>query len=152
MGSSILGWYHWIFANLKSEVQEQNCVRLFCYFNFERNYDVLNTETLCILLNKNMNFNRNETKSKMENPTHSFREKSLVVRLIWESQIKSKTMVSWSSRKKKEDIFSTVHFFRREFFWHLCFISMYSVLNTLSKYTYFHISKKITSYIFDACF
>ena len=30
----------------------------------------------------------------------------------------------------------------------LCFISMYSVLNTLSEYTYFYISKNITSYTF----
>ena len=30
----------------------------------------------CILLNKNKNFNKNEIKSKMENPTPSFRENS----------------------------------------------------------------------------
>ena len=29
---------------------------------------------------------------------------------------------------------------------------MYSVLNTLSEYTYFYISKNITSYTFVACF
>ena len=30
----------------------------------------------------------------------------------------------------------------------MCFISVYSVLNTLSEYTYFYISKNITSYTF----
>ena len=30
----------------------------------------------------------------------------------------------------------------------MCFISLYSVLNTLSEYPYFHISKNITSYTF----
>ena len=30
----------------------------------------------------------------------------------------------------------------------LCFISVHSVLNTLSKYTYFYISENITSYLF----
>ena len=30
----------------------------------------------------------------------------------------------------------------------MCFISMYSVLNKLSEYTYFYISKNITSYTF----
>ena len=30
-----------------------------------------------ILLNKNTNFNKNETESKMENPTHTFRETTL---------------------------------------------------------------------------
>ena len=49
--------------------------------------------------------------------------------------------MSWSSRKKKEGIFSTVYFVRRKFF------NIY-VLNTLSEYTYFYISKHITSYTF----
>ena len=30
-------------------------------------------------LNKNINFNKNETEPKMENPTHSFRETNLVL-------------------------------------------------------------------------
>ena len=58
------------------------------------------------LLNKNINFNKNETESKIENPTHSFRETNLVLQLIEESQIKSKTIMSWSSQKKKESIFA----------------------------------------------
>ena len=41
----------------------------------------------------------------MENPTHSFRETNLVLQLILELQIKSKTVMSCSSRKKKEDGF-----------------------------------------------
>ena len=61
---------------------------LFYYFNFERNYDVLKSKSPCILLNKNINFNKNETESKIENPTHSFRETNLVLQLISESQIK----------------------------------------------------------------
>ena len=46
----------------------------FYYFNFERNYDVLKSKSSFILLNKNINFNKNETESKMEYPAHSFRE------------------------------------------------------------------------------
>ena len=38
----------------------------FYYFNFERNYDVLKSKRLCILLNKNINFNKNETEWRME--------------------------------------------------------------------------------------
>ena len=34
------------------------------------------------LLNKNVNFNKNETESKKGNPTHSFRETKLVSQLI----------------------------------------------------------------------
>ena len=70
---------------------------LFYYFNFERNYDVLKSKSPCSLLNKNINFNKNGTESKMENPTHSFRETKLVLQLIEESQIKSKTVMSWSA-------------------------------------------------------
>ena len=68
-----------------------------------------------------------------------------MLQLISESQIKSKTGMSWSSRKKKVGIFCAVYFARREFCKHLCFISVYSVLtNTLSEYTYFYISENIT--------
>ena len=41
--------------------------------------DVLMSKSPCILLNKNVNLNKNETQSKMENPTHSFREASHVI-------------------------------------------------------------------------
>ena len=36
----------------------------------------------CILFNKNINFNKNETESKMKNPTHSFTEGNLALQLI----------------------------------------------------------------------
>ena len=47
---------------------------IFYYFYFETSYDILKSKSPCILLNKNINFNEKETESKMENPTHSFRE------------------------------------------------------------------------------
>ena len=34
-----------------------------------------------MLLSKNINFNKNETEPKMENPTHSFRETNHVFQL-----------------------------------------------------------------------
>ena len=66
----------------------------------------------------------------MENPTHSFREINHVLQLVQELRIKSKTMLRWSSRKKKDCFFVTfilheVNFYR--------FISTYSVLNKLSE-------------------
>ena len=39
----------------KSEVWQQNCLKLFYYFKFEKNFDVLKSKSQCILLNKNMN-------------------------------------------------------------------------------------------------
>ena len=64
-----------------------------------------------------------------------------MLQLIQELQIKSTTVMSWSLRKKKEGIFCTVYFVRREFFQDLRFISMYSVLNTLSEFKLLHIKK-----------
>ena len=75
---------------------------------------VLKSKRPRILLNENITFNKNETESKIENPTHSFREANL--QLIQESQIKSKTAISWSSRKKKEDILVSFILFEGRFF------------------------------------
>ena len=52
--------------------------------------------------------------------------------------------MSWSLRNKKERTFCNVYFVRRRFFEDLRFISMYSVMNTLSEYTYFCKSESIT--------
>ena len=76
-------------------------MRLFYYFNFERNYDVLKLTSPCFLLN----LYKNETGSKIENPIHTVKEINIVLQIIQESQVKNKTVMSWSSRKKKECIF-----------------------------------------------
>ena len=73
--------------------------------------------------------------SKIENPTHNFKEMNLVLQLI-----------------NKKSTFLYRLFYPKEFFYHLCFISMYNVLNTLAEYTYFFISKNITSYTFSLFF
>ena len=62
---------------------------------------------------------------------HIFKETNLVLQLIWESRIKSKTVMS--SWKKKDYIFVTFILSEGDFFKHLCFISMYSVLNKVSE-------------------
>ena len=120
-GSSNSRRYHWILELLvstyESEVWKQNCVWLFYYFNFERNYDDIKSKSPCILLNKKINFNKNETESNTENPTHiierrnlcfsSYKNRKLKVKPWWEKK---------SSRKKKEGIFCTVYFVRRNTF------------------------------------
>ena len=120
VGSSNSHRYHWILKIListeQSEVWEKKYERLFYYFNFERNNYVLKSKSPFISLNKNIYFNKNEKESKMENPTHRFRETNL------ESQIKSKSVMSWSSRRKKEGIFCNICFARRIVFKHLCYI------------------------------
>ena len=56
--------------------------------------------------------------------------------------------MSWSSRKEKEGIFCTAYFVAGKIFEHLCLITMYSVLNTISEYTRLYLSENITSYTF----
>ena len=86
------------------------------HFNFKRKYDVSKSKSPYFLLNKSIKFDENETESKMENHTQAFRETKLVLLFIRESRIKGKTVLSWSSRKKKECIFSNVHFVQRKVF------------------------------------
>ena len=80
----------------------------------------------------------------MENPTHNVREKIKLIKS--KKQIKSKTVMSWSSLKKKEGICCTIClkeilcFILCWFFFCVCvegkfvFYLMYSGLNTLSGY------------------
>ena len=85
----------------------------------------------------------------MENPKHSFSKTNCVLQLILESQIKSKTVMSWSLRKKRKKRDFFVLFILSE--GNICFIPMYSVLNKLSEYIYFYIWRNITSFFFVAC-
>ena len=62
-------------------VWEANCVRLFYYLNFGKNNEVLKSKSPCFLLNKNIDFNENETRSKIETVTHTFREINAVLEL-----------------------------------------------------------------------
>ena len=89
---------------------------------------------------KNINFDKNETESKMENPRHTFREMNIVFQLVSESWIKSKAVMSWSSRNEKEFIFLWRLFCPKEIFLNICIYLNYSVLNKLSEYIYFYIS------------
>ena len=97
--------------------------------SFWRNYDILKLKGQSFLLNK--------TEWKMKNPTHALGETNLHQKL--ESQIKSKTVMSWSLRKKKECIFPN-DYFVLFFLTSMFFISMYrvfSVLNKVSEYNTF---------------
>ena len=62
-----------------------------------------------LLLNKKPNFNKNNTESKII-------PHNLVFQLTEEWPIKNKTLMSWSSRKKKECIFCNVCFVRKKWF------------------------------------
>ena len=127
---------------------------LFCNVYFERNYDILKSKRLCFLLDKNIKFNKNETRSKMENSTHTFREINcfqLCFSLYKNCELKVKLW--WvGAREWKKCIFVSLNLSEGSFFNICVFISMYSVFNKLSEYIQFCISKNITSYTFFACF
>ena len=62
---------------------------LFYYFNFERNYDVLEVKESknyevkeSMFVEQNINFNKNRAESKIENHSHIFRETNLLLQLI----------------------------------------------------------------------
>ena len=111
-------------------------MQLFCCFNFEMNYDVLKSKGLCLMLSKNINFNKNQLESKMENPPHTFREMNLVLRLVQEPQVKSENLMSWSQRKKKEGIFCTVYLVTFVFY-----LNVQCIEYTFRKYILLHIQK-----------
>ena len=46
------------------------------------NYNILKSQNPFCLLKKNINFNKHEMKSKIENPTHTLKEMSLVPQFV----------------------------------------------------------------------
>ena len=116
---SFLGLKNFKFSlKLKNQTSRSKIVSIFNYFDFERSYDILKSKSPCILLNKNINFDKNETKSKMENPIHGIRKTH---QLIWESQIRSKSVMVWGSQKKKE--FFVPSILSEENFFKICVLS-----------------------------
>ena len=61
---------------------------------------------------------------------------------------KSKTVMSWSSRKKKECIFCNDYFCLKNFFFNICVLSQCVVCWINFENIYFYILKNITSYDF----
>ena len=76
----------------------------------------------------------------MGNPTQAFRA-NYVPQLIQEWQIKS----LWN---KNEWIFRNSYFVQKNFFSHLCFVSICRVLNKYSEYIYFYIAKTFLTHFF----
>ena len=75
---------------------------------------------------------KNKMESKLGNPTQTFREKmNLVLQLIEELQIKSKTVMKVGTCEREKRVFLEHLFCMREFSYYLCFFSIYSILNKL---------------------
>ena len=82
-------------CNLKNRgLGPKLCVWLFCYFNFGRNYDVLKSQSPCILLNKkNTNF---------KGPVRSFHQKS-----------RKKKIISWLQFTRHKTLHQRYHFMKK---------------------------------------
>ena len=113
----------------------------FCYFNLKRNYDVLKSKGPSILMNKNINFNKNEAKSKMGNSTQSFTETIILLQLIQESQIKCKTVMSWISRKKKGQFLSRLFCPKEMFLTFAFYLNVQGIEHTFRICILLHIKK-----------
>ena len=75
---------------------QRSAIKNVCGFSNILVKKLLISNSPCTLLNKNINFNKSNTESKMENPTRSFRKTNLVLLLQWDWQFKSKIVMSWS--------------------------------------------------------
>ena len=94
----------------------------FRHFNFEKNYDVLKSKTPCILLNKNINFNKNETESRMKNPTHSFKRRTLCFSSYKNRKLKVKLW--WvGARERKKRAFFVPFILSEGIFFNICVLS-----------------------------
>ena len=90
--------------------------------NFEGNYDVLKWKSQCILLNNEINFIKNGTELKMENPTHLFREKNIRI-------------FRYQKKKKKK---------KKKYFRHFCclFLNSPKACNVSLTFAYDYFVKK----------
>ena len=67
-----------------------------------------------LFIEQNVNFNKSERQSKMENLPHAFRGMKLPPQLIQESSMKSKT--AGARKRKKSAFLVTVHLLRGNIF------------------------------------
>ena len=102
-----------------------------------------------LLLSKNINFNENETEARKWKIPHPLLQRLILCFSSFKNH-KLKLKLWWvgARERKKRALFVPFILCRRNFFKNLFFISMYSVLNMLSEYSYFYISENITSYKF----
>ena len=105
---------------------------LFHYFNIEKNYDVLKSKSPCFLLNKNMNFDKNEMESRMLNPTHAFKETNLCFNSNKNCKLKVNLWWVGAYERKKEYIFVT-------------FILLFNISKSISSYSFLLVFKFVES-------
>ena len=111
------------------------------------------TETIITQLLPKLTHTKQTSLSHNFSPTDSMPLNQTDIGRLYQNNLKRRKKNPCDSNKlelakEKKGTFCIVYFVQRTFFQHFCFISVYIVLHTFSKYTYFCISKNITSYTF----
>ena len=99
---------------------------LFYYFNFEGNYDVLKSKSPCILLDKNINFNKNETELKWKIQHIVLERQSICVSSYKNRKLKVKLWWVGAGERKKRRSFEPFIFSEDDFF-NICVLSQCTV-------------------------
>ena len=116
-------------CNLKIRLLGTKLCVVFLYLNFKRKYDVLKSKSSCVLLKKNINFNKNKTKSKMENPTHTVLERRTMCFSSYQN-CKLKVKLWWvGARERKRRAFFVPVILSEGNFFNNCVLSQYCALN-----------------------
>ena len=108
-------------ATWKLEVRKQNCVLLFNCFNLKGNYDVLKSKSPCFFSNKDINFNKIETESRIANPTHISKMWNLC--LSSNKNCESIVKLRWVGARKKKIIFFETCILSEGIFCSICILS-----------------------------
>ena len=125
---------------------------LFCYFNFDRNYDILKSKSPCILLNKNINFNKTKQNWKWKIP-NTFLERQTLCFSSYQNH-KLKVELWWVGVcERTTRAFFVPFILSEQNFFKICVLSQCIVywirFQNIHTFTY---QKNITSYIFVAGF
>ena len=108
--------------NLKIRRLGANYVWLFYYFDFERIYDVLNSKSPCILLNKNINFIKTKQNWKRK-ISHTVSERENLCFSSYNNH-KLKVKLWWvGARKRKKRVFFVPFILFKGFFFKICLLS-----------------------------
>ena len=120
---------------------EQNWVWLFYYFNFERDHEVSKSKSPCILLNKTINFNKNETESKMEIPHTVSERRTLCYSSCNNRKIKGKLWWVGARKRKKRPFFVPFILFEGNLLRFMLYLKVECIECIFRIYIHLHIKK-----------
>ena len=96
----------------------------FCYFRFERNYDVWKSKIPAFCWTKILTLIKTERNRKSKIPHIVLERRTLCFNSFKNHKLKIKLRWVGARKRKKEGIFSTVYFVRRNFF-NICVLSQF---------------------------